>query len=157
MMQEIEKTRKLSDQEILEKELAELKEELVLAEARHKRALAEIGESQPKIVELSNALAKKRNELERRFPATRVEPPTPDLHVLLAKAKRQCPGRSEQELGRMVAQVLASMSASRAGENYGLPKEGEGQEPEMAGTEVRQVADSHYSIPAPPREKVTYE
>jgi hypothetical protein len=61
-------------------------------------------------------------------------------------ARKQCPGRDETEIKRLVGLIGASQRGALAGEGLNKPL------PPIEGNQVRELDNHKYNIPAPPRE-----
>jgi hypothetical protein len=66
---------------------------------------------------------------------------------MMAAAQKQCPGRSQEEIKQLVGKLGASQRGALAGE-YAYDRE----PPEMTGSDVRNIDNHRYNIPAAPRE-----
>jgi hypothetical protein len=71
---------------------------------------------------------------------------------MMAAARKQCPGRDEAELKRLVGLLGASQRGALAGEGIAYQK----PLPDIEGSGVRNVENHRYDIPAPPRETKSY-
>ena len=79
-------------------------------------------------------------------------PPAPSLEQMMAQARRQRPDGDDRQTVMMAARLHGMLGGALAGEGraYAQPL------PDVEGTDVRNVGDHHYNIPAPPRERKSY-
>jgi hypothetical protein len=108
---------------------------------------------QRQLVELDDQIKAAKEASERATEAYyRVKPkslPQEWVHVdMMAAARKQCPGRDEAEIKRLVGLLGASQRGSLAGEGIAYQK----PLPDIEGQNVREINDHRYNIPAPPRE-----
>ena len=71
---------------------------------------------------------------------------------MMTAARKQCPGRDETEIKRLVGLLGASQRGSLAGEGIAYQK----PLPPVEGSGVRDMDDHHYDIPAPPKDRKSY-
>jgi hypothetical protein len=116
-------------------------EEVSRLEARQRSAMREIEETKTALREARVKRDEAMSKLRRVQPVSL--PPIPNFKQMLAMAKRQCPDRDEAELKTLVGR----MHSSTNGANF--CEWADDSAPVVTGTEVRDVADSHYDIRAP--------
>ena len=79
-------------------------------------------------------------------------PPVPSFQEMMAMARRQRPDGDDRETVMMAARMHATLTGPLAGEGMAYDK----PLPEMEGSEVRKVDDTHYDIKPPTRERKSH-